>query len=80
MHGRDGEKDQLAMRTFDQILTLLAKFAEGIAGARSSPEPGRESQEQFAHRPDDQRARPAPRDDDNRARPPSGSYPAVWPR
>jgi hypothetical protein len=72
------------MRTLDQIRTLLAKIADGIAGAwEPSDRADREQRGQYPLRPDEQRAARQPqiaRDDENRARPPSGSSPAVWPR
>jgi hypothetical protein len=72
------------MRTLDQIRTLLAKIADGIAGAwEPSDRADRDHGGQYPLRPDEQRAARPPqivRDDENRARPPSGSSPAVWPR
>jgi len=72
------------MHTLDQIRTLLAKIADGIAGAwELSDRADRDQRGQNPLRPDEQRAARPPqiaRDDDNRARPPSGSSPAVWPR
>jgi hypothetical protein len=77
------QQRQITMHTLDQIRTLLAKIADGIAGAwERSDRADRDQRGQNPLRPDQRAARPPQiaRDDDNRARPPSGSSPAVWPR
>jgi hypothetical protein len=74
------------MSTFDQLRTLVAKIADGIAGTRSLADHHRSASGghgQCARRPDgqhDARTTPAAREDEKRAQPPSGSFPAVWPR
>jgi hypothetical protein len=74
------------MRTIDHFRALFAKIADGIAGARPSPDfdhASHERNKQCSLPANDHRiARTAQtvRDDDNGTRPPSGSYPAVWPR
>jgi len=74
------------MSTFDQLRTLVAKIADGIAGTRSLADrdrSGNERHEQCARGPDgqhDTRTTPAALEDEKRAQPPSGFFPAVWPR